>query len=103
MAALEKIFQLLDVRPDLEDRPGALELPRIEGEIAFQDISFAYASPRRSANGSAGGAARGAPGAADGAPGPPANGAPERPQAAGPAPLAPDPISPAVPAGGTAP
>jgi ATP-binding cassette subfamily B protein len=45
MAALEKIFQLLDVRPDLKDRPGALELPRIEGEIRFEDISFAYARP----------------------------------------------------------
>src|SRR5438128_9232689 len=42
MAALEKIFQLLDVRPDLEDRPGALELPRIDGELSFEDISFAY-------------------------------------------------------------
>ena len=31
MAALEKIFQLLDVRPDLEDRPDARELPRIVG------------------------------------------------------------------------
>jgi ABC-type multidrug transport system fused ATPase/permease subunit len=47
MAALEKIFQLLDVRPDLEDRPGAIELPRIEGEVSFEDISFAY-TPRRS-------------------------------------------------------
>ena len=47
MAALEKIFQLLDERPDLEDRPGALELPRIDGEIAFEDISFAYARPPR--------------------------------------------------------
>jgi ABC-type multidrug transport system fused ATPase/permease subunit len=48
MAALEKIFQLLDVRPDLKDRSDAIELPRIEGEISFEDISFAYA-PRRSA------------------------------------------------------
>jgi ATP-binding cassette subfamily B protein len=43
MAALEKIFQLLDVRPDLEDRTNAIELPRIRGEIRFEDISFAYA------------------------------------------------------------
>jgi ABC-type multidrug transport system fused ATPase/permease subunit len=43
MAALEKIFQLLDVEPDLEDRPGALQLPRIEGAVSFEDISFAYA------------------------------------------------------------
>jgi ATP-binding cassette subfamily B protein len=51
MAALEKIFQLLDVRPDLEDRPDALELPRIDGEIRFEDISFAYARRRGSEDG----------------------------------------------------
>jgi ATP-binding cassette subfamily B protein len=46
MAALEKIFQLLDVRPDLQDRPDAIDLPRINGEIRFEDISFAYARRR---------------------------------------------------------
>jgi ATP-binding cassette subfamily B protein len=43
MAALEKIFQLLDVRPDLEDRHGAFELGRIRGEVEFEDVSFSYA------------------------------------------------------------
>jgi ATP-binding cassette subfamily B protein len=43
MAALEKIFQLLDVRPDLDDRPDAIELGRISGEVDFDDVSFAYA------------------------------------------------------------
>jgi ABC-type multidrug transport system fused ATPase/permease subunit len=42
MAALEKIFQLLDVQPVLEDRPGAIDLPRIRGDIQFEHISFAY-------------------------------------------------------------
>jgi len=42
MAALEKIFQLLDVQPDIEDRPDALELGRIRGEIEFEGVSFAY-------------------------------------------------------------
>jgi ATP-binding cassette subfamily B protein len=51
MAALEKIFQLLDVRPDLQDRPDALALPRIAGEIRFEDISFAYARRRGSEGG----------------------------------------------------
>ncbi|HME03484.1 MAG TPA: ABC transporter ATP-binding protein, partial [Solirubrobacteraceae bacterium] len=51
MAALEKIFQLLDVQPELEDRHGALELPRIEGDIRFEDISFAYAARARHADG----------------------------------------------------
>jgi ABC-type multidrug transport system fused ATPase/permease subunit len=47
MAALEKIFQLLDVRPSLTDRPRAARLERIRGEVRFEDVSFAYA-PRRS-------------------------------------------------------
>ena len=52
MAALEKIFQLLDVRPDLDDRPGALELGRIAGEVDFDDVSFAYARrPQRAGDG----------------------------------------------------
>ncbi len=52
MAALEKIFQLLDEQPDLTDRPGAIELPRIAGEVDFDDVSFAYKPrSRRGANG----------------------------------------------------
>ena len=46
MAALEKIFQLLDITPDLTDRAGALALERIRGEVRFEDVSFAY-NPRR--------------------------------------------------------
>jgi ABC-type multidrug transport system fused ATPase/permease subunit len=43
MAALEKIFQLLDVRPTLTDRRDAIDLGRIRGEVTFDDVSFAYA------------------------------------------------------------
>jgi ABC-type multidrug transport system fused ATPase/permease subunit len=53
MAALEKIFQLLDVTPALTDRPGASALERIRGEVRFEDVSFAYGRPR-SPTGSAG-------------------------------------------------
>ncbi len=42
MAALEKIFLLLDVKPDLQDRPDALQLGSIRGELRFEDVSFAY-------------------------------------------------------------
>jgi ABC-type multidrug transport system fused ATPase/permease subunit len=45
MAALEKIFLLLDEEPDLTDRPGATDLERIRGDIRFDHVSFAY--PRR--------------------------------------------------------
>jgi ABC-type multidrug transport system fused ATPase/permease subunit len=43
MAALDKIFELLDEEPDLRDKPGAVELPRLRGEIAFEHVTFAYA------------------------------------------------------------
>jgi ABC-type multidrug transport system fused ATPase/permease subunit len=42
MAALDKIFELLDEEPDLVDKPDALELPRIRGEIEFDEVTFAY-------------------------------------------------------------
>jgi ABC-type multidrug transport system fused ATPase/permease subunit len=42
MAALEKIFQLLDTEPDLEDHPDATALGAIRGEIDFEEVSFAY-------------------------------------------------------------
>jgi ABC-type multidrug transport system fused ATPase/permease subunit len=42
MAALEKIFQLLDVKPTLEDLPNAPAIGPIRGEVRFEDVSFAY-------------------------------------------------------------
>jgi ATP-binding cassette subfamily B protein len=45
MAALDKIFGLLDEEPDLVDKPGAPDLPRpLRGEIAFEDVTFAYST-----------------------------------------------------------
>jgi ABC-type multidrug transport system fused ATPase/permease subunit len=42
MAALDKIFDLLDEEPDIGDRPDAIELPRVRGEIEFDDVGFSY-------------------------------------------------------------
>jgi ABC-type multidrug transport system fused ATPase/permease subunit len=42
MAALDKIFELLDEEPDLADAPKAVELPRLRGEIRFEDVTFSY-------------------------------------------------------------
>ncbi len=42
MAGSERIFQLLDTPPAIEDRPGAIALPRLEGRIEFRNVSFAY-------------------------------------------------------------
>jgi ABC-type multidrug transport system fused ATPase/permease subunit len=53
MAALEKIFLLLDTKPDLHDRPNAPALGPIRGEVSFEDVSFAY-RPRRVPRGGGG-------------------------------------------------
>ena len=44
MAALDKIFDLLDEQPDLVDAPDAVDLPSIRGELRFDDVSFRYGS-----------------------------------------------------------
>jgi ATP-binding cassette subfamily B protein len=42
MAALDKVFELLDEKPDIVERPGAVELPPVRGEIRFDDVWFSY-------------------------------------------------------------
>jgi len=42
MAALDKIFELLDTEPDMVDAPGALDPGTLRGEIEMQGVSFAY-------------------------------------------------------------
>jgi len=42
MAAIDKIFDLLDSEPDMEDAPGATELPEIQGDVRFDGVWFSY-------------------------------------------------------------
>jgi ATP-binding cassette, subfamily B, bacterial len=44
MAALDKIFDLLDTEPEMVDREDALDPGQLRGEIALEDVSFSYAS-----------------------------------------------------------
>jgi ATP-binding cassette subfamily B protein len=44
MAALDKIFGLLDEQPEITDAPDAVPLPRIAGRLEFRDVSFRYGS-----------------------------------------------------------
>ncbi len=41
-AAAEKIFSILDLKPQVVDEPDAMELDEIRGEIEFRDVWFAY-------------------------------------------------------------
>jgi ATP-binding cassette, subfamily B, multidrug efflux pump len=42
MAAGVRIFELLDVQPEVRDAPDAPEMPTIRGEIRFEHVSFYY-------------------------------------------------------------
>ena len=42
MASGARIFELLDVGPDIEDSPDAVELPPVRGEISFRNVNFGY-------------------------------------------------------------
>jgi ABC-type multidrug transport system fused ATPase/permease subunit len=42
MASGARIFELLDIKPDIQDKPRAMEIPPVKGEIIFKNMSFAY-------------------------------------------------------------
>jgi ABC-type multidrug transport system fused ATPase/permease subunit len=42
VAALDRITEVLDEEPEIVDRPGAIELPHIQGHVAFEDVRFGY-------------------------------------------------------------
>jgi ATP-binding cassette subfamily B protein len=42
MAALDKIFDLLDTEPEMVDREDALNPGRLRGKIALEEVSFSY-------------------------------------------------------------
>ncbi|MDQ4041135.1 MAG: ABC transporter ATP-binding protein/permease [Actinomycetota bacterium] len=42
MAALDKIFELLDESPDLVDKPDAIALGRLHGDVRFDGVWFRY-------------------------------------------------------------
>jgi len=42
MASGARIFELLDTKPEVMDKPKAEELPRINGDVEFQHVSYSY-------------------------------------------------------------
>lgn len=41
-SAGERIFEILDAFPDVDDKPNALALQNIRGEVSFENVSFRY-------------------------------------------------------------
>ena len=46
LAAMERVFEVLDMEPDKPDRPDAIEAPNIVDEIRFEDVEFEYREGR---------------------------------------------------------
>ncbi len=44
MASGARIFELLDIAPEMKDKPDAVDLPTIKGEVVFDDVCFGYTS-----------------------------------------------------------
>lgn len=42
LTGAERIFEIMDISPDIVNKPGAKEMPLIAGEVEFKDVSFAY-------------------------------------------------------------
>jgi ATP-binding cassette subfamily B protein len=40
----ERIFEILDAESPVQEKPGAVELPRVRGHVVFQSVSFRYDS-----------------------------------------------------------
>jgi subfamily B ATP-binding cassette protein MsbA len=47
LAAIDRVFEVFDIEPDVQESARARELPRIEGRIRFDHVTFAYNDPTR--------------------------------------------------------
>lgn len=42
IAAVDRVFETLDTRPEIIDAPNSVHLPTVRGEVEFQHVSFGY-------------------------------------------------------------
>ncbi len=42
MVSFERVFEYLNLPVEIEDRPEAVELERVDGRVRFEDVSFSY-------------------------------------------------------------
>lgn len=41
-ASAERIFEILDAKSDIVEKPGAVKLPQVKGDVRFEDVTFRY-------------------------------------------------------------
>jgi ATP-binding cassette, subfamily B, bacterial len=42
MVSFERVFEVIDLPAEIDDRPGAVELQAVKGELVFENVSFKY-------------------------------------------------------------
>jgi ATP-binding cassette subfamily B multidrug efflux pump len=42
LAGAERVFEILDLPEEVQDAPDAISLPQLRGDVAFENVSFAY-------------------------------------------------------------
>ncbi|MFH1136757.1 MAG: lipid A export permease/ATP-binding protein MsbA [Pseudomonadota bacterium] len=42
LASAERVYEILDLTPEIQDRPDPVELPPVRGELEFRNVSFGY-------------------------------------------------------------
>lgn len=45
MGGVQRVFEIIDTKPSVQDAPNAVALPVSKGRITFQDVSFSYEDP----------------------------------------------------------
>lgn len=46
LAGAERIFEIMDIKPDIEDDEAAKTMPQIEGVVSFKNVTFGYDEER---------------------------------------------------------
>jgi ABC-type multidrug transport system, ATPase and permease components len=42
LAAAERIFEIMDIEPDIKNVEGSITIPKINGEVEFKNVTFSY-------------------------------------------------------------
>ena len=42
MAAVDRVFEIMDQKPEIRDQPGAVDVDDVEGRVEFESVCFAY-------------------------------------------------------------
>jgi len=51
MVSFERVFEVLDLPAEIQDRPRAIDLSRVEGHVRFEGVSFSYREEESGAGG----------------------------------------------------